>query len=93
MFERRLFFHVDWLLLAAVLVLTGIGVVMIYSTTYVHLPEPRPGPVAPATAAMAAQRPARHLARHLARHSVRLQARHPRPVWHPAHRPGRHRAR
>ena len=45
MFERRLFFHVDWLLLAAILVLTGIGVAMIYSTTYVHLPEPgRPGP-------------------------------------------------
>ena len=43
MFERRLFFHVDWLLLAAVLILTGIGVVMIYSTTYIHLPEPRPG--------------------------------------------------
>jgi rod shape determining protein RodA len=45
MFERRLFFHVDWLLLAAILVLTGIGVTMIYSTTYVHLPEPgHPGP-------------------------------------------------
>jgi rod shape determining protein RodA len=44
MFERRLFFHVDWLLLAAVLILTGFGVVMIYSTTYVHLPEPHPGP-------------------------------------------------
>ena len=45
MFERRLFFHVDWLLLAAILVITGIGVAMIYSTTYVHLPEPgRPGP-------------------------------------------------
>ena len=44
MFERRLFFHVDWLLLAAILAITGIGVAMIYSTTYVHLPEPgRPG--------------------------------------------------
>ena len=36
MFERRLYFHVDWLLLGAILVLTGIGVAMIYSTTYVH---------------------------------------------------------
>jgi rod shape determining protein RodA len=45
MFERRLFFHVDWLLLAAILVITGLGVVMIYSTTYVHFPEPgHPGP-------------------------------------------------
>ena len=47
MFERRLFFHVDWLLLAAILVITGIGVAMIYSTTYVHVPAPgigRPGP-------------------------------------------------
>ena len=40
MFERRLFFHVDWLLLGAVLLLSGIGVAMIYSTTYVTLPEP-----------------------------------------------------
>jgi rod shape determining protein RodA len=38
MFERRLFFHVDWLLLGAILMLAGIGVVMIYSTTYVQLP-------------------------------------------------------
>jgi len=45
MFERRLIFHVDWLLLAAILILTGLGVVMIYSTTYIQLPEPgRPGP-------------------------------------------------
>ena len=44
MFERRLIFHVDWLLLVAVLILTGLGVVMIYSTTYIQLPEPgRPG--------------------------------------------------
>jgi rod shape determining protein RodA len=35
MFERRLIFHVDWLLLGAVLVLVGIGIAMIYSTTYV----------------------------------------------------------
>ena len=40
MFERRLFFHVDWLLLGAILIITGIGVAMIYSTTYVHVPEP-----------------------------------------------------
>ena len=40
MFERRLFFHIDWLLLGAVLLLAGIGLAMIYSTTYVgaHLP-------------------------------------------------------
>jgi len=34
-FERRLYFHIDWALLTAVLVLAGIGVAMIYSTTYV----------------------------------------------------------
>lgn len=34
MFERRLLYHIDWLLLAAVLLLTGAGLVMIYSTTY-----------------------------------------------------------
>jgi rod shape determining protein RodA len=34
MLERRLFFYVDWLLLAAVLLLTLIGLAMIYSTTY-----------------------------------------------------------
>src|SRR4051812_47883235 len=39
MFERRLFFHVDWLLLGAVLLITGIGLAMIYSTTYVRLPD------------------------------------------------------
>lgn len=33
MFERRLSSHLDWLLLGAVLVLCGIGVVMIYSIT------------------------------------------------------------
>jgi len=38
MFERRLYFHVDWLLVAAVLLLAGIGLAMIYSTTFVHLP-------------------------------------------------------
>ena len=33
MFERRLYFHIDWALLAAILALCGIGVAMIYSTT------------------------------------------------------------
>jgi len=33
MFERRLYYHIDWALLGAILVLTGLGVVMIYSTT------------------------------------------------------------
>src|SRR5215216_511570 len=35
MFERRLYFHVDWLLFAAVVLLAGIGVAMVYSTTYI----------------------------------------------------------
>ena len=39
MFERRLFFHVDWLLVGAVLLLCAIGVAMIYSTTYVTVPN------------------------------------------------------
>jgi rod shape determining protein RodA len=44
MFERRLYFHVDWLLVAAVLLLAGMGLAMIYSTTFVHLPAGgRPG--------------------------------------------------
>jgi rod shape determining protein RodA len=45
LFERRLYFHVDWLLLGAVLVIACIGLTMIYSTTYVHLPDGtgRPG--------------------------------------------------
>jgi len=34
MFERRLYHHVDWALLAAVLLLCGLGLAMIYSTTY-----------------------------------------------------------
>ncbi len=34
MFERRLYYHIDWALLLAVLALCGIGVVMIYSTTF-----------------------------------------------------------
>jgi len=33
-FERRLTFHIDWALLAAVLALAGIGLAMIYSTTF-----------------------------------------------------------
>jgi len=46
MFERRLYFHIDWLLLGAVLLLAAIGLSMIYSTTYVTLPDGsgHPGP-------------------------------------------------
>jgi len=33
MFERRLYFHIDWLLIGAVLVICAIGLAMIYSTT------------------------------------------------------------
>ena len=33
MFERRLYFHVDWLLVGAILLLTAIGISMIYSIT------------------------------------------------------------
>jgi rod shape determining protein RodA len=33
MLERRLYFHIDWALLLAILALCGIGVAMIYSTT------------------------------------------------------------
>jgi rod shape determining protein RodA len=39
MFERRLYFHVDWLLLAAIVGIAAVGVAMIYSTTYVTLPD------------------------------------------------------
>ena len=39
MFERRLFFHIDWALLTAILTIVGIGVAMIYSTTYVTTPD------------------------------------------------------
>ena len=38
MFERRLYFHIDWLLLGAVVLLAGIGVAMVYSTTYITTP-------------------------------------------------------
>jgi rod shape determining protein RodA len=34
MFERRLYHHIDWGLVIAILALCGLGVVMIYSTTY-----------------------------------------------------------
>jgi rod shape determining protein RodA len=34
MFERRLYFHIDWALVAAVVALCAVGLVMIYSTTY-----------------------------------------------------------
>lgn len=44
MFERRLFFHIDWLLLGAVLLLSAIGLAMIYSITYVQGPNGGPGP-------------------------------------------------
>ena len=33
MFERRLYYHIDWALLTALLALCGLGVAMIYSTT------------------------------------------------------------
>jgi rod shape determining protein RodA len=39
MFERRLFFHIDWALLTAILMIAGIGIAMIYSTTYVRTPD------------------------------------------------------
>src|SRR5918992_1462272 len=39
MFERRLYFHIDWLLLGAILLLAGIGVAMIYSSTYRLMPD------------------------------------------------------
>jgi rod shape determining protein RodA len=34
MFERRLYYHIDWALVVAVLALCTLGVVMIYSTTF-----------------------------------------------------------
>ena len=33
MFERRLYFHIDWALVAAILLLCALGVAMIYSST------------------------------------------------------------
>jgi rod shape determining protein RodA len=35
MFERRLYFHIDWLLLGAIVLLCAIGIATIYSTTYI----------------------------------------------------------
>ncbi len=35
MFKRRLYFHVDWLLFGAIVLLAVIGIATIYSTTYV----------------------------------------------------------
>ena len=43
MFERRLYFHIDWLLLAAILMLAAIGVAIIYSATYNPV-QGAPGP-------------------------------------------------
>ncbi len=34
MFERRLYYHIDWALLAAILALCALGCIMIYSTTF-----------------------------------------------------------
>ena len=45
MFERRLYYHIDWALLVAILALCALGVVMIYSTTA----DPTRAHVAPAT--------------------------------------------
>src|SRR4029078_502039 len=33
MFERRLYYHIDWALVTAMLALCALGVIMIYSTT------------------------------------------------------------
>jgi rod shape determining protein RodA len=38
-FERRLYFHIDWALVAAVLMLSGMGIVMIYSATQSSAPR------------------------------------------------------
>lgn len=43
MFERRLYAHMDWMLLAAVLVLAAVGLAMIYSATY-DVVRRAPGP-------------------------------------------------
>jgi rod shape determining protein RodA len=39
MLERRLYFHIDWALLSAILAIVAIGIAMIYSTTYVVTPD------------------------------------------------------
>ena len=36
MFERRLYHHVDWAMLGAILALCVIGLAQIYSTTYIQ---------------------------------------------------------
>ena len=33
MFERRLYYHIDWVLISAVLAICAIGLAMIYSST------------------------------------------------------------
>ena len=43
MFERRLYYHIDWALLVAILALCALGVAMIYSTTS----DPTRGQLAP----------------------------------------------
>src|SRR5688572_10883710 len=43
MFERRLYYHLDWAMLGAVLTLCAVGVGMIYSATY----DPQTGAVGP----------------------------------------------
>jgi rod shape determining protein RodA len=37
--ERRLFFHLDWLLLASVLTIVAMGITMIYSATQATMPK------------------------------------------------------
>jgi rod shape determining protein RodA len=39
MLERRLYFHLDWALIAALLALTAMGIVMIYSATQTSAPR------------------------------------------------------
>jgi rod shape determining protein RodA len=39
MFERRLFFHLDWLLLGAILIVSVMGIAMIYSATQATSPR------------------------------------------------------
>ena len=39
MFDRRLYFHIDWLLLAAILTLSVMGIAMIYSATQATTPR------------------------------------------------------
>jgi cell division protein FtsW (lipid II flippase) len=39
MLERRLYFHIDWALVVALLALCGMGVLMIYSATSESAPR------------------------------------------------------